>query len=98
MPPLSPDEIARRLRNLDGWSLVAGEIEKTYRFPTFPQAIAFVGRVADLAEKVDHHPEIDIRYNRVKLRLSTHSEKGITERDFALASDVDRAEPEFRLA
>ena len=58
-------------------------------FESFPAAISFVNRVADLAEKADHHPDIDIRYDRVRLRLSTHSEGGLTRRDFDLAAQID---------
>lgn len=64
-------------------------LRRTYCFPTFPTAIAFVRFVAELAEAADHHPDIDIRYSKVTLSLSTHSEGGVTEKDFDLLAQID---------
>ena len=89
MALLSDNEIRERLASLPGWDRTGMEIERFYRFESFPAAISFVNRVADLAEKADHHPDIDIRYDRVRLRLSTHSEGGLTRRDFELAAQID---------
>lgn len=89
MPALDTDEVEVRLRTLDGWARRGDEIEKRYEFGGFGEAMAFVNRVAGLAEAADHHPDIEISYNRVKLSLSTHSEGGITGKDFSLAARID---------
>lgn len=89
MSPLDENDVQRRLRSLDGWERTGNEIHKTYGFHDFRAAIAFVDRVADAAEQADHHPDIDIRYDRVTLRLSTHSAGGLTARDFDLAARID---------
>jgi 4a-hydroxytetrahydrobiopterin dehydratase len=68
-----------------GWAEVDGALEQTFELPSFSEAIAFVGRVADLAEAENHHPDIRIDYKKVTLRWSTHSAGGITDRDRALA-------------
>ena len=68
-----------------GWNEVDGALERTFELPSFPAAIAFVDRVATLAEAEDHHPDIDVRYKNVTLRWSTHSAGGITDRDVELA-------------
>ena len=68
-----------------GWTEVDGALERTFELPSFPDAIAFVDRVAELAEAEDHHPDIDVRYKNVTLRWSTHSAGGITDRDVELA-------------
>lgn len=93
MPPLSKDEIKARLKDLPGWKQKGDELEKKFKFERFSGSMAFVNRVGELAEKADHHPDISIKYNRVKLTLSTHSEGGITEKDFALAAEIDAAAP-----
>lgn len=89
MPPLKKDEIKARLRSLNGWELDDGELEKKVKLVDFDAAMKFVNGVAGLAEAADHHPDISIKYNRVKLTLSTHSEGGITEKDFTLAARID---------
>lgn len=68
-----------------GWEDVDGALEQTFELPSFREAIAFVGRIADLAEAENHHPDIAIVYRKVTLRWSTHSAGGVTERDHALA-------------
>ena len=70
----------------EGWSEVDGALERTFELPTFPDAIAFVNRVADLAETEDHHPDIAVSYRRVTLRWWTHTAGGGTDRDRALAA------------
>jgi 4a-hydroxytetrahydrobiopterin dehydratase len=87
---LSSEEIARRLPALDAWQLKGKTIEKKCRFADFREAIAFVNRVADLAEVEDHHPDILVHYREVTLVLWTHAAGGLTERDFKLAADIDR--------
>ena len=68
-----------------GWSGVGGALEREFRFASFPEAIAFVNRVAELAERENHHPDIEVRYTRVRLRWWTHTAGGVTERDRQLA-------------
>ena len=68
-------------------------IVKTYELPSFPEAISFVTRIADLAEQADHHPDLDIRYRKVRVALSTHDQGGITDKDFALAAQIEAATP-----
>lgn len=86
---LSDKEIQEQLRKLHGWQLQGKEIEKRYQFKDFARAMGFVNSVALLAEGMDHHPDIDVRWNKVKLVLSTHSAGGLTEKDFKLATMID---------
>jgi len=90
---LSKDEVTARLEALAGWSLRrgGGAIERTYALPSFRSSLAFVAYVGELAEAKNHHPDIDIRYNKVTLALSTHDAGGITAKDFELARLVDAA-------
>ncbi len=85
----SETEVQQGLAELDGWELRDGRLRKQYSFRTFLRAIAFVNAVAYLAESAGHHPDITINYNRVTLRLITHSEGALTDRDFALANEID---------
>ena len=89
MAKLAEGEIATRIEALGGWAQQGDTIVKTYKLPSFPAAIAFVTNVAFLAEAAKHHPDIDIRYNKVTLTLSTHDAGGLTEKDFALAEQAD---------
>jgi len=89
MTALPDDLIAERLSDLDGWERVGDEIVKRFEFRTFPEAIAFVDRLAVDAEAANHHPDIDIRYNRVRIALTTHDEGGISDKDFALAATIE---------
>jgi len=89
---LSPAEVEKRLKLLFGWQVINGSIEKNYRFRDFLGAIAFVNRVAGVAEMENHHPDILVwNWNNVKLTFTTHRVKGLSDRDFALASKVDAA-------
>jgi 4a-hydroxytetrahydrobiopterin dehydratase len=90
MPLLPPDEVARRLASLSGWTLDGAAIRKQYTFAGFPEAVSFVDRLAVEAEAVDHHPDILINYKRVTLVYSTHSAGGLTAKDFAGAATADR--------
>ena len=91
MPPLlSQEQIDARLQQLDGWVQAGVYITRDYTFPSFAGSIAFVNRVAEAAESMDHHPDITINYTRVSLSITTHSEGGLTRRDFTLASRIDR--------
>ncbi len=85
---LESDHIATILEGT-GWTQRGRSITKTYKYNTFIEAIQFVNGVADLAEEMNHHPEIEIHYNRVKLTLSTHSEGGVTEQDTTLALAIE---------
>ncbi len=87
---LTDAEVQAFLAKAKGWALEAGMLKKTYGFADFRAAMAFVNRVADAAEAADHHPDIDIRYNKVTLRLVTHDAQGLTPRDTALATVVER--------
>ena len=82
-------EISAFLEEHPGWERVGDSISRTYEFAGFSDAIGFVAQVALLAERADHHPDIDIRWNKVSLALSTHSEGGITARDIDLAAKCD---------
>jgi 4a-hydroxytetrahydrobiopterin dehydratase len=87
---LSQADIDQRMKNLRGWTLQGDEIVKQYTFKNFPEAIAFVSRLAPEAEAADHHPDILVNYKRVTLTYSTHSEGGLTDKDFAGAAMADR--------
>jgi 4a-hydroxytetrahydrobiopterin dehydratase len=90
MPPLSNDEIGARLRTLPGWKVESGELTRTYTFKDFRVSLEFVNKVGEAAEKAGHHPDIDIRYNRVRLGLVTHDAGGVTVKDFDLAAKADK--------
>jgi 4a-hydroxytetrahydrobiopterin dehydratase len=89
MPPLPDDAIRKGLDSLPGWERRDNEIEKVFELPSFADAVAFVTRVGFLAEKADHHPDLDVRWRKVRVALSTHSEGGITDKDFALAGEIE---------
>lgn len=88
---LAAPEIQARLEKLDGWSLENGKLHRLFTFADFGEAFGFMTRVALCAEKMDHHPEWSNVYNRVEVDLTTHDAGGITDLDFALASQMDRA-------
>jgi 4a-hydroxytetrahydrobiopterin dehydratase len=90
MARLNETEIVAGLSDLSGWTAEGGEIVKTYAFGDFVGSIAFVTKVADLAEAAGHHPDIDIRYNRVRVALTTHDQGGVTDKDLALAAQIER--------
>jgi 4a-hydroxytetrahydrobiopterin dehydratase len=89
MPPLSDPEITKLLVDRHHWKIEAGELVRTFEFKDFLGSLRFVNRVGDLAEKAGHHPDIDIRYNRVRLALVTHDSGGLTAKDFDLAAAAD---------
>jgi 4a-hydroxytetrahydrobiopterin dehydratase len=91
MAKLTDDDVRQGLVDLAGWERQGDEIVKEYRFDGFGDAIAFVVRLAFRAEKANHHPDLDVRYNRVRVALSTHDEGGITAKDLALAAEADSA-------
>ncbi|MEM9662532.1 MAG: 4a-hydroxytetrahydrobiopterin dehydratase [Planctomycetota bacterium] len=89
MDKLSESEIKARLDTATEWSEVGGEIQRTYQFDDFVASMAFVQKIADYAERVQHHPDILIRYSKVTLTVSTHDAGGITALDFDLAKAAD---------
>lgn len=89
MEILSKYDIEARRQSLSGWALDGNEIKKNYEFKDFVAAMSFVNNVAGLSERMDHHPDIFIRYNKVILTLSTHSAGGLTEKDFELAHKIE---------
>jgi 4a-hydroxytetrahydrobiopterin dehydratase len=90
MAKLAPADIDQQLRRLSGWTLDGHAIRKQYEFQSFPDAVAFVNRLVPEAESADHHPDILINYRRVTLTYSTHSEGGLTAKDFAGAAMADK--------
>lgn len=87
---LSESKIQSKLGELERWTRNGDAIERTFRFAAFMDGIEFVNRLARAAEAADHHPDIDIRYTRVKLALTTHSVGGLTALDFDMASQANR--------
>lgn len=90
MATLTREEIARRLPSVAGWTLDGNAIKREFTFAGFPEAVQFVDRLVPEAEKADHHPDIEIHYKRVTLTYSTHSEGGLTDKDFAGAQVANR--------
>ncbi len=88
---LSDNEIAEGLSSLDGWTQDGNQIVKQFKFKNFVESMGFVAKVGILAERVDHHPDILIEYSKVTITLSTHSEGGLTEKDFSLAGEIQAA-------
>ena len=86
---LGASEIDARMANLDGWRTQGAAIAKEFEFHSFAVAMQFVNAVAAAAEAINHHPDIDIRYRKVKLELATHSAGGLTALDFDLARAAD---------
>lgn len=91
MKPLTEDEIRHALASLPDWKIESGRLVREFKFADFVAAIAFVYRIAEVAESAGHHPDIDIRYNRVLLGLTTHDAHGITGKDFDLAESASQA-------
>jgi len=91
-PKRLPDaDIPTRLADLPGWTRSGDAITRTFQFAGFPEAVAFVTRLVAPAEGMEHHPDIDVRYNKVIVTLSTHDQGGLTAYDFDLAALVDGA-------
>ena len=90
MDTLTDEQIVSALQELDGWAYEDGAVVRTFRFHDFVPAVDFVNRLAEVAEQRQHHPDIDIRYNKVTLRLSTHSAGGVTQQDLELAGALER--------
>jgi 4a-hydroxytetrahydrobiopterin dehydratase len=91
MAVLSDEQVAGAVANLDGWEHSGGALRRPVTFPSFLEGIEAVRRVAELAERADHHPDIDIRWRTVTFTLVTHSAGGITDKDVALAGQINEA-------
>ena len=89
MPALTAKEINLHLKAVSDWSKRANAIRRTFKFEDFLKSIAFVNQIAKKAQKLNHHPDIDIRFDKVTLTLTTHDEGGITQKDFTLARQCD---------
>jgi 4a-hydroxytetrahydrobiopterin dehydratase len=87
---LDPNQLDTALTTLPEWHIEQGELVRTLTFKDFPEAMKFVNQVAALADQAGHHPDIDIRYNKVRLALVTHDASGITQNDIILAHDIDK--------
>ena len=86
---LTLSEISREMSTLNSWSLTGTSISKNYEFTNFKEALDFVNKVGEIAEKQQHHPDILINYSQVRLSITTHSEGGLTKKDFDLARGID---------
>lgn len=96
MSVLTGEELSDALAGLDGWerepaadNAGTGAIVKDFRCASFPAAVAFVVRIGFAAESADHHPDIEVRYDRVRCTLSTHSQGGVTAQDIEMAAQID---------
>ena len=86
---LSPTEIQSALSGVPDWEIKGGAIVRTFTLGNFVEAVEFVNQITELAEDANHHPDVDIRWNKVTLLLSTHSKGGLTQADFDLAKKID---------
>ena len=86
---LNNQDIKDWLKKLPEWDLDKKQIERVFEFDDFTRAMDFVNSVAEIAEEDEHHPDIDIRYNKVRIALSTHAEGGLTDLDFEVAEKID---------
>jgi 4a-hydroxytetrahydrobiopterin dehydratase len=93
MDKLAAEDIEQKLSQFPDWSASGDSIQRTFSFPDFVQAMGFVDRVAELAERAKHHPDILVRYSKVTLTLSTHDASGVTDKDFNLAGRIDAIVP-----
>ncbi|MEK6854659.1 MAG: 4a-hydroxytetrahydrobiopterin dehydratase [Nanoarchaeota archaeon] len=87
---MSLKEIGEKMQNLDNWSLEIDSIVKNFSFNNFKESLEFINKVGEIAEKNQHHPDILILYNQVRLTLTTHSVKGLSEKDFVVAGEIDK--------
>ena len=95
MSALTTKQVSLHLKAVPNWSKRGQTILRTFKFEGFLNSIAFVNRIARKAQKINHHPDIDIRFNKVTLKLTTHDEGGITEKDFSLARQCDEVLAKF---
>ncbi|MBE9375660.1 4a-hydroxytetrahydrobiopterin dehydratase [Saccharopolyspora sp. HNM0983] len=92
---LSDDQVSEALQHLPAWQRDGAELHRTVEFAGFSQAIQAVNRIAEIAESEDHHPDIDIRFNKVTFHLSTHWKGGITANDTSMAQEIDNAVEQY---
>jgi 4a-hydroxytetrahydrobiopterin dehydratase len=95
MALLSKEAVHERIEKIAGWSQPGNSLHKKYTFKSFLSGIQFVNKIAEAAENAGHHPDIGINYNVVSITLSTHSEGGVTEKDFNLAEKIDQIRASF---
>ena len=94
MPPrLSPDEVSSALKDLPNWSGNADGLRRTVELPSFRDAVAAIDSIADVAEEMDHHPDIDLRWRTLHLSVVSHSAGGVTDNDLQLARRIDALLP-----
>jgi 4a-hydroxytetrahydrobiopterin dehydratase len=87
---LSPEQIQEKLPTLTGWDVEGNTLRKDFEFSDFASAMIFVNRMAEAAEEANHHPDIDIRYSKVIVRLTSHDSGGITARDVKMAGTINQ--------
>ena len=90
MPVLTDTEVKQSLAKLKGWQQNGQAIQRVFEFPDFKAAMQFVNKIADAAEQANHHPDIDIRYNKVTMGLVSHDSGGVTERDVRMAEKINQ--------
>jgi 4a-hydroxytetrahydrobiopterin dehydratase len=95
MPALTANQVRLSLKTVPNWSKRALSISRTFKFEGFMESVGFVNRLARKAQRANHHPDINIRFNKVALTLTTHDEGGITEKDFAVARECDEVFTRF---
>src|SRR3954468_10732333 len=88
MAILNADQLKQALAGLKGWQHSGAAIQQEFSFPDFADAMVFVNKVAEVAEEANHHPDIDIRYNKVKMLLTSHDSGGVTQRDVKMAKRI----------
>jgi len=89
-PALNSSQVSGLLKSLDGWALGDGAIARDFKFKNFYETMAFVNAVAWIANKEDHHPDLEVGYNKCRVKFSTHSVGGLSENDFICAAKVDQ--------
>lgn len=87
---LTLQEIQKEMAEVNDWSLTGNSLEKSFSFTNFKESIDFVNKIGEIAEANAHHPDILINYNQVRLSLTTHSENGLTKKDFDVAKEIDK--------
>jgi 4a-hydroxytetrahydrobiopterin dehydratase len=90
---LHANQVCANLRKVPGWKLQGRRISRTFIFKDFMQVIRFVNRLAKIAEGMNHHPDMSIKYNKIRLSLTTHDEGGLTSKDFRLATKINSMKP-----
>jgi 4a-hydroxytetrahydrobiopterin dehydratase len=96
MSKLDEEEVLKRIRQFNGWGADGGVLSKEFEFKDFTEAIEFMNALAPVAEKLNHHPDWSNSYNKVLIKLTTHSEGGLTDKDFAFAEAADKIFKQFK--